>query len=209
MVGETKTKKRTTAKIKQKALNKRDHIMATALDVFAEKSFHKTTINEVASAAGVSVGSVYDYFKDKDDLAFAIANEFIKNFADQMDLHLVAIDGALNKLRKYIWFYIYYIEQNPKHSRVVFLDLRGSKAFFESKSYDGFKVGVAKLLEIIEEGQQEGVIISDVDKYLARQFVMGIVENMTTRWLLKEQAYSISSRSDEVTQLIYNGLVKK
>jgi TetR/AcrR family fatty acid metabolism transcriptional regulator len=62
------------------------------------------------------------------------------------------------------------------------------------------------VLEIIEEGQKEGVIRKDVDIYLLRHLILGILEHMVTRWLLKETKYDLLEHHQEVSRLLIEGL---
>ncbi|HEY7948981.1 MAG TPA: helix-turn-helix domain-containing protein, partial [Acidimicrobiales bacterium] len=60
----------------------RDHLLAAAAQVFAERGFHGTSLDEVAAVAGFSKGAVYSNFKNKEDLFLAL---FKANYDREMD----------------------------------------------------------------------------------------------------------------------------
>jgi TetR/AcrR family fatty acid metabolism transcriptional regulator len=86
------------------------------------------------------------------------------------------------------------------------LEMRVNKSFVKTETYDFLKQSVSSVLEIIEEGQKEGVIRKDVDIYLLRHLILGILEHMVTRWLLKETKYDLLEHHQEVSRLLIEGL---
>jgi len=86
------------------------------------------------------------------------------------------------------------------------LEMRVSKNFVKTKAYQSFKPFTNQVLEIIKEGQQERIIRDDVDVYILRQLILGILEHMVTRWLLKGETYDLLEHCDEVNKLIIDGM---
>ncbi len=86
------------------------------------------------------------------------------------------------------------------------LEMRVSKSFVKTETYDFLKQSVGSVLEIIAEGQKEGVIRTDVDIYLLRHLILGILEHMVTRWLLKEGKYDLLDHHQEVSRVLIEGL---
>jgi TetR/AcrR family fatty acid metabolism transcriptional regulator len=85
-------------------------------------------------------------------------------------------------------------------------ELRVSKNFAKAKAYQSFRQFTSQVLEIIKEGQKEGVIRDDVNIYVLRQLLLGILEHMVTRWLLKGEKYDLLEHCDEVNGLIVRGM---
>ena len=85
-------------------VDKRTLITEAAVEVFAEKGFHQARISDIAKRAGVADGTIYLYFKNKDDLLLSVFEEKMdylisKNFHllfGQDDLERVATDLALD-----------------------------------------------------------------------------------------------------------------
>jgi len=189
-----------------KKILRRESIIQAAIEVFSKKGFQAAGISEIAQRAGVADGTIYQYFKNKEDLFFSIPIEKTKEFRSQVELHLEGISGALNKIRKFVWYFLYFFKTNPEYGRLLMLEMRVSKSFVKTETYDFLKQSVSSVLDIIAEGQKEGVIRTDVDVYLLRHLILGVLEHMVSRWLLKEAKYDLIEHHQEVSRILIDGL---
>jgi TetR/AcrR family transcriptional regulator, fatty acid metabolism regulator protein len=185
---------------------KRQSIVQAAIEVFSKNGFKGSNISEIAQKANVAEGTIYQYFKNKEDLFFSIPIEKTKEFTRELDLHLQGIIGADNKIRKFIWYYLYFFKMNPGYGRILMLEMRVSKSFTETETYNFLKKSTSRILEVIEEGQEEKVIRKDTNRYLHRQLILGVLEHIVTRWLLKGGKYDLMEQYGEVTQLVFHGI---
>jgi len=185
---------------------KKQLIIQAAIEIFSKNNFQNATIAEIARKANVAEGTIYQYFKNKEDLFFSIPVEKTKEFCRELGLHLQGIHGVFNKIRKFIWYYLYFFKMNPEYARTLMLEMRVSKSFVKTKSYKSFKPFTNQILEIIEEGQREGMIRKDVNIYILRQLILGILEHIVTRWLLKGERYDLMGYYNEVSELAIHGI---
>ncbi len=185
---------------------KRKAIIQAAIEVFGKKDFQSAAISEIAQRAGVADGTIYQYFKNKEDLFFSIPIEKTKEFRVQLDLHLQGIHGALNKIRKFVWYFLYFFKTNPEYGRILMLEMRVSRSFVRTATYDFLKKSVSQVMEIIAEGRKEGAIRTDIDPYIMRHLVLGILEHMATRWLLKGAKYDLLGHHEEVSRLLIDAM---
>jgi len=185
---------------------RRESIIQAAIEVFSKKGFHASGISEIARRAGVADGTIYQYFKNKEDLFFSIPVEKTKEFRSKVELHLEGITGALYRLRKFVWYFLYFFKTNPEYGRLLMLEMRVSKSFVRTKTYDFLKQSVSSVMVIIAEGQKEGVIRTDVNIYLLRHLILGILEHMVSRWLLKDTKYDLLEHHQDVSRLLIEGL---
>lgn len=185
---------------------KKQLIIQAAIEVFSKNSFQSSSISEIAKRANVAEGTIYQYFNNKEDLFFSIPIEKTKEFCRELELHLQGITGALNKIRKFIWYYLYFFKMNSDYGRTLMLEMRVSKSFIKTKAYRSFKNFTNRILEIIQEGQREGIIRKDVNIYIIRQLILGILEHMVTRWLLKGEKYDLMEHYNGVSELVIHGI---
>lgn len=185
---------------------KRQLIIDAAIEVFSRNGFQNSTISEIAQKADVAEGTIYQYFKSKEDLFFSIPIEKTKEFYNELELHLQGINGAENKIRKFVWYYLYHLQENPEYARALMLEMRVNRNFANTKTFEAYRPLTHKILEIIEEGQEEGIIRKDVNLYTIRHLILGMLEHIVTRWLLKGEKGDLTDQYNEAVKLLIQGI---
>ena len=172
--------------------------MDTAMKVFGEKGFKNATISEIAAEAGVGDATIYEHFENKEALLQSIPSDFSDILIEDFNHHLLGIKGAFNKLRKFVWWWLDYMEKNPGYGSITLLELKTSRNFLKTGGYQKAREFYQLLTDIIKEGQDEGSIKKDINVYLARSVIIGTLEHNIIRWLLKERTYSLLSYADDL-----------
>ncbi len=185
---------------------RKQSILQAAIEVFSNGSFTNSSISEIAKRANVAEGTIYQYYKNKEDLFFSIPIQKTVEFTEELDLHLQGITGTFNQIRKFIWYYLYFFKTNPEYGRILMLEMRVSRSFVKTKTYNFLKKSISRILEIIREGQNEGTIRKDVNIYILRQLILGILEHVVTRWLLQGAKYDLLEYYEDITKLVINGI---
>ncbi len=187
---------------------RKKRILTSATKIIGEKGFQNATIAEIAKEAGIGDATIYEYFKNKEDLLLAIPVETTKDLIAQINEHMMGIKGAFNKLRKFIWWWLNYIEKNPGYGVVVLLELKTSKTYVSTEAYQAARTFYQIILDIIKEGQEEEAIKKEINSYLARSLCVGAMEHIIIRWLLKDRKYSLLQYADELADLLIDSLKK-
>ena len=183
--------------------------MTSATKIIGEKGFQNATIAEIAKEAGIGDATIYEYFKNKEDLLLAIPVETTKDLIAQINDHMMGIKGAFNKLRKFIWWWLNYVEKNPGYgvSRVARIEnkqelmyrrmpIRRQGTFIKLFSISSKKV------------KRKKTIKKEMNPYLARSLCVGAMEHIIIRWLLKDRKYSLIQYADELADLLIDSLRK-
>lgn len=191
---------------KYDASDTRARIIRAATEVFAEHGYQKATISEISRLAGLSEAGIYEYFQGKEDLMLTIPNVWVLEAIEELDEQLFGIKGALNKLRKFLWWYLRYIEKEPLIAKVVFLSLKGNRSFLDTPVFVNVKTFYGQLVQIFEEGKASGEFRHDLNPYVARSVFLGTIEHMVIRWLLKDMSYSLFENLDATFDLISTAL---
>jgi TetR/AcrR family transcriptional regulator, fatty acid metabolism regulator protein len=189
-----------------KKIAKRQTIIQAAIEVFGKKSFRDSNISEIARRANVAEGTIYQYFRNKEDLFFSIPIEKTREFCAELELHLQGMVGPFNKIRKFIWYYLYFFKMNPEYGRILMLEMRVSRTFVKTKTYSFLRGSTSEILEIIKEGQEEGILRKDANPYVIRQLTLGILEHVVTRWLLKGEKYDLMDSYEDISRLVMDGI---
>jgi TetR/AcrR family transcriptional regulator, fatty acid metabolism regulator protein len=187
---------------------KRQVIIDAAIEVFSRNGFQSSTISQIARRANVAEGTIYQYFKNKEDLFFSIPIDKTKEFYNELDLHLEGIHGAENKIRKFVWYYLYHLQENPEYARALMLEMRVNRNFAKTKTFGPYRPLTHKILGILEEGQEEGFIRKDVNIYMIRHLILGMLEHIVTRWLLKGEKGDLLAQYNEAVELLIHGIGK-
>src|SRR5207248_8386238 len=103
--------------------DKRTRIMDAAIKVFAERGFHSATVAEIARAAGVADGTIYLYFKSKDDLLLRLFDEKMTSLLEEARAELAREAHAAGKLRRFIQLHLALVERNPELASVLNVEL--------------------------------------------------------------------------------------
>jgi TetR/AcrR family fatty acid metabolism transcriptional regulator len=166
-------------------------IVKAATKLFAEQGYQKATIAEISKLAGLSEAALYEYFQGKEDLLLTIPDMWVTEAITQAEEQLFGIKGAFNKLRKFLWWYLRYIERDPLTAKVVFLFLKTNSNFLSTPVYSNVRIFYSVLVKIFEEGRDSGEMRSDLNPYIARSIFLGTIEHAVIRWLIKDMSYSL------------------
>lgn len=187
--------------------NTRDRIIESAKRLFAGQGYQKTTISDISRQARLSEAALYEYFQGKEDLLLTIPQLWVSELLAGLDEQLFGIKGAVNKLRKYLWWNMRRIEQSPLDAKIVYLFLKTNANFMKTEVYANVKTLYSHLIDIFEEGKASGEMKPDLNPYLARNIVIGTMDHMVTRWLLKDMSYSLFEDLEETFELLMDAFL--
>jgi TetR/AcrR family transcriptional regulator len=169
--------RREQRRVRQQDLS-RNHFLDAAEEVFGRKGFHDTTLKEVAEVAEYSVGSVYTFFENKEDLFRQIFVRRGEEFMPQ--LHgILDVDGSpRDQLNQLVDFEVGYFRQHPHFGR-LYLTTSSAAMLSTDRDVDevmstNFNEAMALQADLIARGQAAGVFRSGDPLVLARLF-SGIV----------------------------------
>ncbi len=179
-----------TAEIPDKKEDKKSLVLDAAKKIFAEKGYHSATIAEIANRAGVAEGTIYTYFKNKEDLLFSITRgqfeQIKKVFPD-----LYHLKDPLRKLRRFIRFNFNMFLSDRNFLKVFLLDTKLNKDFYRSPAHVDFMDYVHSTNLVLDEGKKSGIFRKEVNNRLFRNLFFGTFCHMTTRWLVLHEMKGI------------------
>ena len=118
--------------------DKADRILKSALVVFAAKGYQSATIQEIAKSAEVSDGTIYEYFKNKEDLLFStLGQQFQKNL-DSLD-EVFEVQTPLRKLKRFMRYHFTIYLTQPVFVKIFLFDAIYNPHFYASNAYPPFK----------------------------------------------------------------------
>ena len=186
--------------------DKRDLILKAATKVFAQNGFFQSQVADVARVAGVAAGTVYLYFKGKDDLLVSIFERSMKDVLAEGREAIKTISDPAERLRKIAQLHLDRVGRDKDHAVVFQIELRQSVKFMERFS-ESFLQDYFKLIrEAIADGQQRGAFRKDISATTATKIFFGALDEMATNWVLSRRKYNLSAEADAVVDLFINGV---
>lgn len=170
-------------------------ILAAAKKLYAEKGFVQSTMVDVANEAGVAEGTIYDYFKNKQDLLLSITKEYFgklkHDLDDSFDIH-----DPVEKMHQALWHHFRIFASDRDLVTVFLKNTKLRKNFYLDDAHQIFVSYHDKICAILEEGQNRGAFRPEVDSRVFRNMIMGSFAGMYTRWYFRTPIYALDYMSE-------------
>jgi TetR/AcrR family fatty acid metabolism transcriptional regulator len=184
---------------------KRDAILRAAIDVFAERGFFNAQVADVARAAGVAAGTVYLYFKSKDDLLVSIFDRSMREGLAAGRAAVADLRDPRERLRRLARAHLARLGGDRNLAVVFQVELRQSTKFMERFSSTLLRDYLGLIREAIADGQRAGLFRGDIKPTAAAKMLFGALDEMATTWILSRRRYSLEADADAVVDLFING----
>lgn len=200
--------------------DKRERILSAAERIFARHGFFAAKVSDVAKEAGVADGTIYLYFKSKDDLLIAL---FERRMVELTCALQDAIAGKTprEQLRAFIRMYLQKVHDEPAAAEVLTIELRQSSKFMKEYENPTFADFLRMLGGIIAAGQAAGHVTSSIPAHVAARMIFGVLDELTLAWVLakapfgggsagaRPKKFDIVRAADWVITLVTTGLEDK
>lgn len=187
--------------------DKRAAILKAATGVFAEKGFFNSKVADIAKAAGVADGTVYLYFKNKDDVLHSIFDRAMEEFIGDGRRELELLSKPEDKLRRIAELHLERLGADREMAIVFQVELRGSIKFMQEFSAAGFSEYLDIIRMTIEEGQKTGVFRTDLKPVVCAKIFYGALDEMVTNWIISNKSYQLTPMANEVLKIFFGGVL--
>jgi AcrR family transcriptional regulator len=175
-------------------------ILAAARAVFARKGFSAALVDDIAEEAGIAKGTVYLYFRSKEEIYLAALLEDLQRFHQQTLRAVKAARGARQKIRAFAEVGLEYCSSHRDFLRIFVSEFHKPKAL---TSLHRQRLGL--LASIIEEGIQTGEIKS-MSASAAAAALFDVIKGMLERQVLGESKNTPSQDLEFTLELIWSGV---
>ena len=184
-----------------------DIVAAARLEI-AANGYDGTSMLAVAQRAGVVEGTLYRFFKTKQDLMLRVAEQWLEELLAE-DFGLGSIRGTWNRLRHLIWRGLQLMHNEPAISRFVMFEMRPSAAYRTTRVFQLNRRFTGEVRAVCEEAIQTGEFRSDVSPSLLRDMIFGCIEHQTWAFLHGEGDFQLNELADSITNVIYRGMASR
>jgi TetR/AcrR family fatty acid metabolism transcriptional regulator len=186
--------------------DKREAILRAATQVFARNGYFNSKVADIAKAAGVADGTVYLYFKSKEEILHSIFDVAMEEAISEGRKELEAIDDPREKLRRIARLHLERLGADRDLAVVFQVELRGSTKFMEEFSAAGFAEYLGMIRATVEEGQRLGIFRRELNAKLIAKMLFGALDEMATNWILSKRRYKLVPMADQVMDIFLNGV---
>lgn len=184
--------------------NIRNRLEAAILEIFPLCDFHEANMRLIAKNAGVSFGTIYKYYKNKNNLLFAFIDQWFAELADRIRDHLQGIEDVREKLRKVFWVQLDYFERHPEIGKIIWMTVP-FKAWIDHETYRQNPL-MDVILEVLREGQQKGVLNPDVRPGLLLNFVVPMITRSFIEWVDRRQRDQLTGEANVIFEMCWRAI---
>jgi len=187
---------------------KRERILKSATIIFARNGFHHSKISQIAKLAKVADGTIYLYFKNKDDILISLFEEEMNAIIRNVKKEITREIGFKNKIKKFVAVHLSFMEQNRDMAEVFQIELRQSHKFM--KDYSGTKINdyLNVISSIIIQGQKDGEVKPDIDPGIAKRILFGALDELSSYWVIsKTKKYNLDQCAKTISDVYLNGMM--
>ena len=183
--------------------------MRAAVKVFAERGYFAARMREVAESARVADGTIYLYFKGKEDLLASILEEHADAFLERARRDAAATDDPREKLRRVVERHLVSLENDRQLAHVFQIELRHTRRFLRRVARGKVSDYLRLLQDIVAEGAARGVFRRDIPADMAARAIFGAVDELLTSWVLSARPTPLAPRVEPLLSLFLEGLEER
>jgi TetR/AcrR family fatty acid metabolism transcriptional regulator len=188
--------------------NKKELIISAAIKVFADKGFYTANVADVAKEAGVADGTIYLYFKNKDDLLISLFETKMEEILKRFSALVKGNQNAEEKLQKFIHLYFQIIQEDQNLAEVFQVELRQSSKFLKDYHNQNFIDFLNLIGDIIHQGQNDGRFKPDISIHTMKLIIFGALDELARQWILtKDHQENLKKTADETSNILIRSLM--
>jgi TetR/AcrR family transcriptional regulator, fatty acid metabolism regulator protein len=198
--------RRASVAAKNDRADKRDALLRAAIDTFAARGFFNAQVADVAKAAGVAAGTVYLYFRGKDDLLTSIFERTMKEAIAEGRKSVGSLNDPVERLREIARLHLGRLGRDRALAIVFQVELRQSTKFMERFSATQLREYLGIIRDVIADGQARQAFRTQINPTIAAKLFFGALDEMATNWILSRRKYSLAAEADTIVDLFVGGL---
>lgn len=174
--------------------------------VIAENGYHQAQVSKIAKQAGVADGTIYLYFKNKEDILISVFQEKMGLFVHKLELILERDISASDKMQLMVQSHFSLLAGDWHLATVTQLELRQSNTEIRLKINAVLREYLVLMDKILIKGMENGEFDGAMDIRLARQMVFGTMDETITTWVMNDHKYDLVELAPKVHRLLMKGM---
>ena len=190
--------------------NKHQKILHAAIKVFSEKGFYNSRVSEIAKEANVADGTIYLYFKNKDDILISLFEEEFGKIVQNMRVALEKEKDALQKIKRFAIIHLSLVTKYPHLGEVMGVEVRQSTKFMKEYVNKPFIEYLNIIRSVVIEGQEKGLLRKDLTPGVMKRAFFGALDEMARYWVLStKRKHSIDQAAIQISDVFIQGMMSE
>lgn len=185
---------------------KHQRILDAAVEVIAEHGYFRARVSEIADRAGVADGTIYLYFRNKEQVLMAAIDAAFAAFLQRARAEVEKARDPRERLRRIATLHLEGLGANRNLAIVFQTELRQSARFLAQFSHRRLVEYFDLIRQVVREGQQAGVFRREMSDKIAANCFFGALDEMVTSWVLSERDYPLAGAADAVVDVVLRGM---
>src|SRR5262245_28414463 len=181
-------------------------IIDAAIRVFARNGYYNSRVSDIAREAGIASGTIYLYFKTKDEILVTLFREKVAEWVANVRREVAGEPDAVAKIRRLVALHFEVLESHPDLAEVVQVELRQGQKFFRGASAHEVSAYFELITSVLEEGVAAGQIRHDVPVKVATKVLFGAMDQLATSWVLGKRQYRLAEAAESVASIFLQGV---
>jgi TetR/AcrR family fatty acid metabolism transcriptional regulator len=186
--------------------DKPQQIIDAAVRVFARSGYYSSRVSDVAREAGIASGTIYLYFKTKDEILVTLFRHKMAEWVASVRKAIAEEQDPVAKIRRIVALHFKVIEDNPDLAEVVQVELRQGQKFFRGASAREVSAYFDVIQAVLEEGIAAGRVRRDLPVKIATKMLFGAMDQLATSWVLGKRAYRLTDAAEPVATIFLKGV---
>jgi len=189
---------------------KHQRILKAAVKIFAEKGFYNSRVSEIAKEANVADGTIYLYFKNKDDILISLFEEEFGRIVENMRKELAKEGDPLQKIRIFAITHLSIVSKQQQLGEVLGVEVRQSTKFMKEYINNPFIEYLNLIRSIVIEGQEKGFIRKDLTPGIIKRALFGALDEMARYWVLStKKKHSTNEAALQISDVFIRGVMSE
>ena len=188
--------------------DKPQQIIEAAIRVFARTGYYNSRVSDIAREAGIASGTIYLYFKTKEEILVTLFREKMAEFVAYLRREIAEVEDPEQRLRRLVHLHFAVLEQNPQLAEVVQVELRQGHKFFRGASAHEVSAYFDLIGSILEEGVAAGRFEADLPVKVATKVLFGAMDQVATSWVLGKRGYRLTEAAEAVATIFLRGVIR-
>lgn len=188
---------------------KPQQIIDAAIRVFARNGYYNSRVSDIAREAGIAAGTIYLYFKTKDEILVTMFREKMAAWVAFVRREIAPEPDAVAKIRRLVRLHFEVLEGDPDLAEVIQVELRQGHKFFRGASAHEVSAYFDLIGSVLEEGIAERLVRHDLPVKVATKMLFGAMDQVATSWVLRKRSYRLVDAADAVADIFLQGIIAR